>query len=342
MMEEEKEINGEVDIDEIKEEEDNITKLKLNRNRSDDKKKIIMYVILGILMVVVATLIVLLVMNKKPDDKDDKNTGNDVVDKDAVDVTKEEDNKLGYVSCDDNTALLNVRNSTSGSIIDGLSCYKEVTIEEELEKTDACDKWYKISYTKNGSSYTGYACGTYIKRLEVSSDVIKKAKDTIGKAINYYMGNRFNVYCGKTSTSKTVDFGNNATGKYLKSEYKSIEELKSYVLSFLDDSLIKIKIELSDIDNPKYYDNYYEIDGNLYCRGYSATDDMSYFTGNYDIEVTNVNDSKINVNIAYEYLDKNSDCDMDELSKCGKGNFVYDIGKITIENNIITKMDFPE
>ena len=140
-MEEEKGINGEVDIDEIKEEEDNITKLKLNRNRSDDKKKIIMYVILGILMVVVATLIVLLVMNKKPDDKDDKNTGNDVVDKDAVDVTKEEDNKLGYVSCDDNTALLNVRNSTSGSIIDGLSCYKEVTIEEELEKTDACDKW---------------------------------------------------------------------------------------------------------------------------------------------------------------------------------------------------------
>jgi len=34
--------------------------------------------------------------------------------------------------------FLNVRNSTSGDIIDGLSCYKEVTIEEELPGTDNC------------------------------------------------------------------------------------------------------------------------------------------------------------------------------------------------------------
>ncbi len=35
-----------------------------------------------------------------------------------------------------------------GDIIDGLSCYKEVTIEEELPGTDNCKKWYKVSYVK--------------------------------------------------------------------------------------------------------------------------------------------------------------------------------------------------
>ena len=54
--------------------------------------------------------------------------------KEEKDKENQKEENIGYVSCDDNTALLNVRNSTSGDIIDGLSCYKQVNIEEELEK----------------------------------------------------------------------------------------------------------------------------------------------------------------------------------------------------------------
>ena len=280
-------------------------------------------------------------MDKEPEN----NNNND--DKEVVDTnntqetnTDTEESNLGYVSCDDNTGLLNVRNSTSGTIIDGLSCYKEVTIEEELEGTDTCDNWYKISYTKNGSSYTGYACGTYIKKQEVSQTVLDNARSLIDKANNYYDNNVLKAYCGKTSGTKTIDFENNMTGEYVKSEYNSIEELKKYLLSFLDEDLITIKLELSDIDNPKYYDNYYEIDGSLYCRNYAGKGWMTTYTGNYDIEVTSHTDNKTTLNIAYQYIDENSDCKLEELSSCSRNSFVYEIGKITIENNIITKMDF--
>lgn len=338
-MEEEKETSGEIDINEIKKEDGNINKLRLNNNRNNDRNKIIMYVIMGVLVVVLVALVVILVMNKKPIDSDDEKN-NVIVNKNEEDPIDGVENNLGYVSCDDNTTLLNVRNSTSGNIIDGLSCYKEVTIEEELEKTDVCDKWYKISYIKNGSSYTGYACGMYIKKLEVSKKVMNDVRSIIDKANDFYEKSILTVYCGKTSTSKMINFENNMTGEYVKSEYKNISELKNYVLSFLDESLVKTKLELSDFKNPKYYDNYYEIDGDLYCRNYSGKGWITGYTGNYDIEITSVNDGKMNINIAYEYIEDDSDCDLNNLSKCSKSDFVYDIGKITINNNIITKMDF--
>ena len=46
------------------------------------------------------------------------------------------------------------------------------------------------------------------------------------------------------------------------------------------------------------------------------------------------------VNISYEYLNDDSKCELKDLSKCSNNNFKYDIGKIVIENDIITKMDF--
>ena len=49
-----------------------------------------------------------------------------------------------------------------------------------------------------------------------------------------------------------------------------------------------------------------------------------------------------NFNEAYEYLKDDSKCELKDLSKCSNNNFKYDIGKIVIENDIITKMDFHE
>lgn len=340
----ERQIEGVEDNNEEKEvtkDEDNI-KHKLNHNRDEDKKrKIIMYIIIGALSI---ALIGLLIYTLSTDDESENNidNNNDEVVNKELDNTNEETNKnnLGYVSCDDNTTLLNVRNGANGNIIDGLSCYKEVTIEEELNGTETCSKWYKISYTKNGSNYTGYSCSKYIKKLEVSETVLNNVKELIDKANDYYDNNILKAYCGNTSGTKTIEFSDNMTGEYVKSEYKNIDELKNYLLSFLNKNLIGTKLELSDINNPKYNDNYYEIEGNLYCRNYSDKGWMSRYTNNYNIEITNLNDDKINVNIAYEYLDEDSDCDINNLSKCSKSDFIYELGKVTIENNIITKIDY--
>jgi len=345
-MDEENDVIEEVvENEDVIDKEDDTIERKINRNRDKDKKKKnIMYVVISLLCIILVGLITYIVMDNNNNNENNNILDNNVNDEVVNGNINEEDNantsNLGYVSCDDNTALLNVRNSTSGNIIDGLSCYKEITIEEELPGTDVCDKWYKISYNKNDSSYTGYACATYIKKLEVEKEVINRVKNLINKANDYYDNSILKAYCGTTTGTKTIDFDDNMTGEYVKSEYGSIEELKNYLYSFLDKSLIKLKLELSDINKPKYNDNYYEIEGSLYCRNYAGKELINYYTNNYEIEVTNVSDNKINVNIAYQYINENSDCKLEKIEDCNNSDFVYEIGKIVIENNIITKLDF--
>ena len=177
-------------------------------------------------------------------------------------------------------------------------------------------------------------------------------QNVIDKTLNYREHSLLKAYCGNTTSSKEIEFNSGPekmTGEYLKSEYKTIEALKEYLLSFMDESLIELKLELSDINNPKYYDNYYEIDGNLYCRNYSNKGYRTLYTGNYDFEITSISDNKINVTISYEYLTEdassNSKCkSIEDLSECPNSKFTYSLGKIVIEkkdgNYIITKIDF--
>ena len=170
-------------IEGVNDEEDvNMDRLNSNNN---DKKKIIMYVVGGfIALLLVGAIIYLVIINKDSDNNDNRNDKNNDVVEDNKD--NKEDSAISYVACDGNTALLNVRNSVTGDIIDGLSCYQEVKIEEELEGNDACDKWYKISYKKRDNNYTGYACGTYIKKSNVKESTISKVKEIIDKANEYY------------------------------------------------------------------------------------------------------------------------------------------------------------
>ena len=152
----EKQIEGIDDnvMEEIIDKEEDSIKGKLNRNRDNDKKKVIIYIVIGILVVALISLVIYFVFNKENNTNDDNNIDNDagVVNGEIEESDEDVDDNIGYVSCDDNTTLLNVRNSTTGNIIDGLSCYKEVIKEEEIERNDVCDKWYKISYT----NYRGY------------------------------------------------------------------------------------------------------------------------------------------------------------------------------------------
>ena len=312
----------------------------MRKRNIEINKKIYMYIASGIVVLILVEAIIYLALINKDND----NNTNNKIDNDIQDNNSNSSDSFAYVSCDANTALLNVRNSTSGDIIDGLSCYKMVNIEQELEGNDACDNWYKISYVKRGNNYTGYACGTYIKKSNISEDVINKIRGLIDKANSFYVDTTVKPYCGNTSDSREVTVrdtdGNLVNLEYVKSEYKTIEDLKKYVASFIDPALFKNEFKVGDINSPKIYDNYYDIDGELYCRDYDSKNEKSKYTNNYDIEVVSDSDNKYVINISYEYLNDDSKCDIDNLEKCSNGNFRYELGKITIENNVITKMDF--
>lgn len=341
-MEDNDRVVMETEVFDLEKESDN-TNMKLNLNRSNkNNKKIIIICIITLIVILMGTLLYFILSRKSTDDKNNNND-NEVVNKEKQE-DKEED--IAYVSCDDNTSLLNVRNSINGDIIDGLSCFKEVTIESELEGTDNCKNWYKISYSKRGNNYTGYACGTYINK-STSSIEIKKVKEVIDKANNYYENNVLKAYCGdNTGDTKNIEYKegeNSFTGYYVKSEYKTLSELKEYLLTFLDESLISPELKLSDINNKRMYDDYYEIDGNLYCRNYAGKGWNTKYTGNYDIEITNISSNKITGRIAYEYLTEESSCDIKNLSRCTNSNFEYELSKfvIKIDNGyIITNIDF--
>ena len=347
----EKEIAGEEiheDTKEVEKEDDTI-KFSKPRSNNDKKRNIIIIILIAVALILIG-VIVFLALSKKSGNEEN----NEVTDNTSEVVKEETGKKVFYVSCDDNTALLNVRNSSTGDIIDGLSCYKEIEILEEVEGTDACDKWYRVSYNKHGSSYTGYVCSKYIKESSSDSLALKKYKTVIDKVNKYYEDNQVMVYCGDTNGTKTVTVnmdGHSFDGQYLKSEFKSIDELKKHILTFLDESLIKVKLEVSDIDNPKMYDNYYEIDGNLYCRNYSGKGWITFYTDNYDIEVVSETDNKVNLKIAYEYideekLDEDGKCSLVNLSSCPNSYLKYVIGEITLskdnDNYIVTKMSFHE
>ena len=316
------------------------------RNDSDKKRNIIICLLVFISLVSIGILV--LILNNNDTKIDDGREVKEVV------KEEEESNKVFYVSCDDTMTRLNVRNSPTGDIIDGLSCFKEVEVLGEESSTDNCNKWYRVNYDKRGSSYTGYACGDYIKESKVDNLELNKIREVIDKALDFYKSNQILVYCGDTTETKNIDIvtdGHTFEGEYAKSEFKSMDELKKYVLSFLDESLIKINLEVSDYKNPKMYDNYYEIDGNLYCRNYSGKGYMTYYTGNYDIEVVNDTESRMDLKIVYEYINDekvtdDSDCNVSNLSACPNSYFKYIIKNITLSKNDgnykITKMDFYE
>lgn len=332
--------NAERNVEERK--DDAVIKKRKVINNNHDKKKIII-ILITIFVLLVFGIIFFLIFTSK--DKDTNTADDDIKLQDDLPPEKKEN--LGYVLCDDNTALLNVRNSITGEIVDGLSCYKEVVIEQELSGTENCSKWYKINYQKHDSAYTGYVCSSYIREKNTDLLLEEKVREVLDKALDYNKQNTTKVFCGNTSDSKKIKFTTlegQLEGEYLKSEFESLDKLKEYLMSFMSENLIE-NLKLSDINDPNYYDNYYEIDGNLYCRNYANSGLTSGYTENYDIEITDTSNNKIVVNIAYEYIKDLEKCNIDNILKCSNSDLEYNIGKVVIEKNndnyVIVEMDFP-
>jgi flagellar basal body-associated protein FliL len=128
----EKQIEDSFKDDSLKKEDDNINN-RINHRGNKDKNKKIIYILLFLAIIIIISLIVYLMINKRNNPVEDNKP---IENKEEKDKENQKEENIGYVSCDDNTSLLNVRNSTTGDIIDGLSCYQKITIEEELDKTD--------------------------------------------------------------------------------------------------------------------------------------------------------------------------------------------------------------
>ena len=128
----EKQIEDSFKDDSLKKEDDNINN-RINHRGNKDKNKKIIYILLFLAIIIIISLIVYLMINKRNNLVEDNKP---IENKEERDKENQKEENIGYVSCDDNTSLLNVRNSTTGDIIDGLSCYQKITIEEELDKTE--------------------------------------------------------------------------------------------------------------------------------------------------------------------------------------------------------------
>ena len=111
----EKQIEDSFKDDSLKKEDDNINN-RINHRGNKDKNKKIIYILLFLAIIIIISLIVYLMINKRNNLVEDNKP---IENKEEKDKENQKEENIGYVSCDDNTSLLNVRNSTTGDIIDG-------------------------------------------------------------------------------------------------------------------------------------------------------------------------------------------------------------------------------
>lgn len=125
------------------------------------------YMILIIVILIVVLVAGALMLNNKNNKKNNIKTNlvNEVVE--TPPVIEDEEGTYYYI-CEDDETTLSVRDKESGNRIDRLACGSKVNLLSISEtKTDICDNWYYVSYTKytSGVSQTtkGYVCGNFLR-----------------------------------------------------------------------------------------------------------------------------------------------------------------------------------
>ena len=125
------------------------------------------YMILIIVILIVVLVAGALMLNSKNNKKNNIKTNlvNEVVE--TPPVIEDEEGTYYYI-CEDDETTLSVRDKESGNRIDRLACGSKVNLLSISEtKTDICDNWYYVSYTKytSGVSQTtkGYVCGNFLR-----------------------------------------------------------------------------------------------------------------------------------------------------------------------------------
>ena len=140
------------------------------RNKSKSKYMILITVILVIVLVLGSFM-----LNNKSNKKNKNipmNNINEIVE--TPPVIEDEEGTYYYI-CEDDETTLSVRDKESGNRIDRLACGSKVNLISISEtKTDICDNWYYVSYTKytSGVSQTtkGYVCGNFLSTRKDNLD----------------------------------------------------------------------------------------------------------------------------------------------------------------------------
>ena len=156
-------------------------------------------------------------------------------------------------------------------------------------------------------------------------------------------------YCGmdhaEIRRADEKDYGNSTWGpnQYVDSGMKDLEELKDHLRTFLSENIIKEKItkepvtDLTLLQTKEYSYNDYVIENNkLYCRSQGGGGNAFEATGNYYIEVKELNDSKIVYNITSEYYSTNAsdDCRNDYYKyNCKDSDLTTEDTEFVIEKN---------
>jgi uncharacterized protein YgiM (DUF1202 family) len=143
-----------IDVYDVINRKDDTIKHMINRNRDDDKKnKIILCIVIGVLVLLLVGLCVcIFVSNEDKDNNDTINNNENEVVNGNLDEELVEDSNVGYVSCDDNTALLNVRAGagTNYKITTRVKKNEIYTIVDEIDgwgKLKSGAGWINLKYT---------------------------------------------------------------------------------------------------------------------------------------------------------------------------------------------------
>ncbi len=299
------------------------------------------YMILIIVILIIILVAGALMLNAKSNKKNNINLVNEVVDE--IPIIEDKDGTYYYI-CEDDETTLSVRDKESGNRIDRLACGSKVNLLSISEtKTDICDNWYYVSYTKytSGVSQTtkGYVCGNFLKtRKDNITNVFTNIDlSLIRNDVRYIKVNsKYTITTQRDEDTMTLLINDKEVLKNKVSCLGTISQIGDYIVVSNNESCGNIStIELYDEKSTKVDSIDITNEDNLHL-------DLTYSVKNNKLSYKLINyQNNIIVN-GYT------------IKYCGQGNYEqesfddldlnYELGKlyqISVENNkFITSTDY--
>lgn len=166
-------------------------------------------------------------------------------------------------------------------------------------------------------------------------EALSIGKELYDKATKVFETWRLLPYCGeRPNDGKTMSFKSGCM--MYETNYKDLEELKSYLATFLSNDIINSKIneqpitDMSLLDNlDNTYTNYLIKDDKLYCRSNTGKGWLSRYLNSYDMEVDSIKDDVIKFKVKIANVSEK--VALQSNSKCSYGSKISDCSDDQIE-----------
>lgn len=182
------------------------------------------------------------------------------------------------------------------------------------------------------------------------TEAINVGRSLYDKATEIYETSTLIPYCGYNYTLAISNASDEFSAeeydnlKYLKTNYKSLDDLKNALRSYLSDELINGLITqdaVIDLRDLKLYSNYLIKDNVLYCRAYTGAGYMTLYANDYEMSIKSIDENKITFNIKSKYAKQNASQEcinavLDNTissSICNADDFEYKDTTFTINKN---------